>query len=47
MENAGFMLAAFAVAWAVVFGYVFLLINGQRRLRREIRSLKETLGEKK
>ncbi len=46
MENAGYLFAAFAVVWAVVFGYVFLLLNRQRRLRQEIDSLKEALKEK-
>ncbi len=46
MENAGYLLAAFAIAWALVFGYVLLLFNRQRRLRREIDSLKEALKEK-
>ena len=41
MDNAAFILAAFAVVWAVVFGYVFLLFNKQRRLLQEIDSLKE------
>ncbi len=47
MENAGYLFAAFTIVWAVVFGYVFLLLNRQRRLRREIGSLKEALKEKK
>lgn len=47
MENAGYLFAAFTIIWAVVFGYVFLLLNRQRRLRREIGSLKEALKEKK
>ena len=46
MENAGYLLAAFAIIWALVFGYVLLLFNTQRRLRREINSLKEALKEK-
>ena len=46
MENAGYLFAAFAIVWAVVFGYVLLLFNRQRRLRREINSLKEALKEK-
>lgn len=46
MENSGYLLAAFIMAWAVVFGYVLLLLNRQRRLRQEINSLKEALGEK-
>ena len=46
MENAGYLFTAFAIAWAVVFGYILLLYNGQRRLRREIDSLKEAFKEK-
>ncbi len=46
MENAGYLFASFAIVWAVVFGYVLLLFNRQRRLRREINSLKEALQEK-
>ena len=41
MENAGYLLAAFIIVWAVVFGYVLLLVNRQRRLQREINLLKE------
>jgi CcmD family protein len=43
MENAGYVFAAFAIAWALVFGYVLLLINREGKLRREIKSLKEAL----
>jgi len=46
MENAGYLLAAFIVAWAFVFGYILLLLHRQRQLQREINSLKETLKEK-
>ena len=46
MENAGYLLAAFAIVWAVVFGYVLSLFNRQRRLKREINLLKEALKEK-
>ncbi len=46
MENAGYLFAAFSIVWAGVFGYVLLLFNRQRRLRREINSLKEVLKEK-
>ncbi len=46
MENAGYLFAAFAIVWAVVFGYVLLLLNRQRRLRQEINSLKEAFEEK-
>ena len=46
MENAGYLFAAFAIVWAVVFGYVLLLLNRQKKLRREIDSLKEAFREK-
>jgi CcmD family protein len=46
MENAGYLLAAFIIAWAFVFGYILLLYNKQRRLQQEIDSLKEALKEK-
>lgn len=46
MENAGYIFAAYTVVWAVVFGYVLSLFYRQRRLRREIDSLKELLKEK-
>ncbi len=46
MENAGFLFAAFTVIWAFVFGYVLVLFSRQRRLRREIESLKKALAEK-
>lgn len=46
MENAGYLLAAFTIIWAVVFGYVLSLFIRQRKLRREINSLKEVLKEK-
>lgn len=46
MENAGYLFAAFTIIWALVFGYVLLLFNRQRRLRRNIESLKEAFKEK-
>ena len=46
MENTGFLLAAFSIVWAVVFGYILLMVNRQRKLRTEIDSLKAMLKEK-
>ena len=46
MENAGYLLAAFIIIWALIFGYVLSLFNRQRRLRWEIDSLKEVLKER-
>jgi CcmD family protein len=46
VENAGYLFAAFAVVWAFTFGYVFILLNRQRRLEQEITSLREALKER-
>ena len=46
MENAGYLFAAFTIIWALVFGYILFLFNKQRKLRREINSLKEALKGK-
>ena len=43
MENAGYLFAAYAIVWAVLFGYIFILSRRQKRLRREIDLLKEAL----
>ena len=47
MENASYLFAACTVVWAVVFAYVFILFNIQRKLKREIDSLKEAIRESK
>lgn len=46
MENSGYFFAAFAIVWAVLFAYIFLLGSRQRQLKRKIESLKELLKEK-
>ncbi len=46
MENGGFLFGAYSIVWAVVFGYVLSLLNRQKKLDKEIDSLKESLGEK-
>ena len=46
MENLSYLLTAFAIVWAVIFGYVLSLLQKQRRLRRELDLLKEALTEK-
>lgn len=47
MENAGYILAAFVVVWLLFFGYLLVLLNRQKKLKREIESLKEALKESK
>jgi|TARA_B100002003_G_C14029561_1_gene496326 CcmD family protein len=46
MENLGYLLAAFSAAWAVVFAYLLLLLNRQKKLHQEINLLKEELKGK-
>ncbi len=46
MENAGYLFAAYAIVWATVFGYLLSLLSKQRKLRRELDSLKESLKAK-
>jgi CcmD family protein len=46
MENAGYFFAAFAIVWALLFAYIFLLVIRQRQLKREIESLKELQKDK-
>ena len=43
MENLSYLFAAFAVIWVGLLGYVFVLAQRQRRLRRDIELLKEVL----
>lgn len=45
MENAGYFFAAFALIWALLFGYVLILINRQKQLRHALDSLKARLEE--
>jgi CcmD family protein len=45
VENLGYLFAAFAVVWAITFGYLLVLLARQRTLRREIDSLKKVLSE--
>jgi CcmD family protein len=46
MENAGYLWAVLGLIWALVFGYVLILIRREKRLQEEIKSLKEVLGGK-
>ncbi len=45
MENSGYLLAAFILIWLVVFMYIFILINRQKKLQQEIDSLKKAHKE--
>ena len=45
MENLGYLFAIYTIVCAVVFGYVFYLYRKQRRLRREMDSLRDSLSK--
>ena len=47
MQSAGYLLTAYSVVWAILFGYVLYLLNNQKKLQQEINLLKESLKEKK
>jgi len=46
LENLGYLFAVFAIVWLVIFAYVLILSNNQKRLAKEMHSLKEILKEK-
>jgi len=47
MENLGYLVAAYTVIWAVVFGYMLYLQRKQRKLQRQLKLLEKSLGELK
>ena len=46
MENAGFLLAAYGIIWAFLFGYLLVVMSRQKRLSREIELLKQMLKDR-
>ena len=47
MENLGYLLAAYTVIWAVVFGYILYLQRKQRNLHRQLKQLEKSSSESK
>jgi CcmD family protein len=45
MDNLGYLFAAFAVIWAVVFGYILVLMNRQKKLKRDIEKLETDIRQ--
>jgi CcmD family protein len=43
MDNAGYIVAAFAVVWVGLFIYIFTVVQRERALRKEIAALKESM----
>jgi CcmD family protein len=46
MENAGYLFAAYTIIWLMLFGYVLVLINRQKRLSREIERLRDAVKDR-
>ncbi|MEE8619300.1 MAG: CcmD family protein [Dehalococcoidales bacterium] len=47
MDNLGYLLAAYTVIWAVVFGYVLFMQRKQRRLQQQIDMLRDSIDDEK
>jgi CcmD family protein len=45
MENAVYLLAAYTIIWAVVFGCLLMMQRKQRSLRRQVALLQESLDK--
>ena len=45
MDNLNYLLAAFIVIWVVLFAYILVMSQRQRRLQRDINLLKTSLQE--
>jgi CcmD family protein len=43
----GFVIAAYAVVWLLIFGYIYSLNRRQTKLRREVDALKQEEAERK
>jgi len=43
MDNAGYIVAAFAVVWVGLFIFIFVLVQREKALRKEISALKESM----
>jgi len=46
-NNFTFMVYGFTLAWLILFAYVAVLASRERRIKREIESLKQMLKEQK
>ncbi len=47
MDNLAYLLAAYTIIWAAVFGYVLFIFTKQRHLRRDFDRLRETMDKAK
>jgi len=46
MENLDYLVAAYTIIWIAISAYVLIIYHRQKRLRREIDSLKNKIKEK-
>jgi CcmD family protein len=47
MDNMVYLFVVYVIIWAVVFGYIFYLVRKQRKLRRDLDLLKESIDKHK
>jgi len=43
MDNVGYIIAAFAVVWLGLFIFIFMLVQREKALRKEVAALKEVM----
>ena len=46
MENLSWLFWGYAVAWLLIFGYLFRIAQKERTLRRKIAELQETIEDR-
>jgi CcmD family protein len=46
MENLSWLFWGYAVAWLLIFGYLFWIAQKERTLRRKIAELQETIEDR-
>ena len=46
MENLSWLFWGYAVAWLLIFAYLFLIAQKERLLRRKIAQLQETIEDR-
>jgi len=47
MENAGYLVAAYTIVWAVIFGYILFMQRKQGKLQRQIDLLQKSVDKSK
>lgn len=47
MDNMGYLLAAYTIIWAVIFGYVLFMQRKQRKLQMQVTLLQKSIEKQK